>query len=468
MKKTVFSLILTAFTGLSLLAGCAARTGGEPAGQTNRDEVVISISSEPTTLDPCRGWGHGATPLVQSTLVEYDYDMNFVNDLAEEYALSSDGLTWTIALRTDAKFTDGEPVTAADVAFTFNTAKTSQSSLDLTFLDTVEAVDETTVVFTLTKPTSSFLNTVASVGIVPEHAYGPNYGVAPIGSGPYKFVQWNQQEQLILEANEDYYGQVPSIRKVTIVFQDEDAALAAVQAGQVDVALTAATLATTQVAGYTVQSVTSVDNRGITLPVEPDTGKTTQDGYPIGNDVTSCLEIRQAMAYAIDREPGGSGGPQRLCLPLLFGKRRHALEQPGGGDRNRRCLRPEAPVRRRLGRLRRRRHCGKGRGEGGIHLPVRQRRLRPAGRGHGGGGAAPGGRHSDACGGHQLGRHLQAHVLQCRADGLGRRQSLRELLPVPQQLRPPGRLLQPRGLRLGCDRRLPGGRHGGPDHGGGL
>ena len=302
MKKTVFSLILTAFTGLSLLAGCAARTGGEPAGQTNRDEVVISISSEPTTLDPCRGWGHGATPLVQSTLVEYDYDMNFVNDLAEEYALSSDGLTWTFTLRTDAKFTDGEPVTAADVAFTFNTAKTSQSSLDLTFLDTVEAVDETTVVFTLTKPTSSFLNTVASVGIVPEHAYGPNYGVAPIGSGPYKFVQWNQQEQLILEANEDYYGQVPSIKKVTIVFQDEDAALAAVQAGQVDVALTAATLATTQVAGYTVQSVTSVDNRGITLPVEPDTGKTTQDGYPIGNDVTSCLEIRQAMAYAIDRE----------------------------------------------------------------------------------------------------------------------------------------------------------------------
>lgn len=186
MKKTVFSLILTAFTGLSLLAGCAARTGGEPAGQTNRDEVVISISSEPTTLDPCQGWGHGATPLVQSTLVEYDYDMNFVNDLAEEYALSSDGLTWTFTLRTDAKFTDGEPVTAADVAFTFNTAKTSQSSLDLTFLDTVEAVDETTVVFTLTKPTSSFLNTVASVGIVPEHAYGPDYGVAPIGSGPYK------------------------------------------------------------------------------------------------------------------------------------------------------------------------------------------------------------------------------------------------------------------------------------------
>lgn len=139
-------------------------------------------------------------------------------------------------------------------------------------------MDSTTVVFTLSKPTSSFLNTIATVGIVPEHAYGPDYGVNPVGSGPYKFVQWNKQEQLILEANEDYYGKVPAIRKVTIVFQDEDAALAAVRAGQADIALTAATLATAQVAGYTVKAVTSVDNRGLTLPVEPDTGKTTESG----------------------------------------------------------------------------------------------------------------------------------------------------------------------------------------------
>ncbi|MFR8333214.1 MAG: ABC transporter substrate-binding protein [Oscillospiraceae bacterium] len=69
-----------------------------------------------------------------------------------------------------------------------------------------------------------------------------------------------------------------------------------------DIALTAATLATTQVPGYTVKAVTSVDNRGLTLPVEPDTGKTTESGQPIGNNVTCNLEIRQAMAYAIDRQ----------------------------------------------------------------------------------------------------------------------------------------------------------------------
>lgn len=294
----------------SMLSGCVSgssentdekNTDGKILSQ-NTEEVIISISDEPETLDPCMGWGHGTTPLVQSTLVEYRQDMSFANDLATEYHLSEDALTWTFKLRDDVKFTDGEPLTASDVVFTFRTAKESQSSLDLTFLEKVEAPDDTTVLFTLTKPTSTFLHTIATVGIVPEHAYGEDYGICPIGSGPYKFVQWNRQEQLILEANEDYYGTVPAIKKVIIVFQDEDAAFAAVKAGQVDIALTAATLAKTEIAGYQVEAVTTVDNRGFTLPMEPAEGKTTESGCEYGNDVTCHLEIRQAMAYGIDRE----------------------------------------------------------------------------------------------------------------------------------------------------------------------
>lgn len=307
MKKILLSLMMTGVLTLGLLTGCGAgNTGEEASRQTvdagKKDEVIISISSEPSTLDPCKGWGHGTTPLVQSTLVEYRQDMSFANDLAVEYGLSEDGITWTFKLRDDVTFTDGEALTASDVVFTFNTAKKSQSSLDLTFMEKVEAPDDRTVVFTLAKPTSSFLNTIATIGIVPEHAYGDDYGTNPIGSGPYRFVQWNPQEQLILEANEDYYGTVPAIKKVVIVFQDEDAAFAAVQAGRVDIALTASTLAVNEIDGYTVQAVTTVDNRGFTLPVVPAEGQVTESGYPIGNDVTCNLEIRQAMAYAVDRE----------------------------------------------------------------------------------------------------------------------------------------------------------------------
>lgn len=296
--KRIFAIFMAVFLFASLL-GCEKQP---VQAEVNRDQVIVSISTEPETLDPCQGWGHGTTPLVQSTLVEYKQDMTFANDLATDYVLSEDGLIWTFRLRDDVKFTDGEPLTAEDVVFTFETAKNSQSSLDLTFLEQVEAPDDYTVEFTLTKPTSSFLNTVATVGIVPAHAYDADYGSNPIGSGPYTFVQWNRQEQLILEANEDYYGTVPAIKKIVIVFQDEDAAFAAVKAGQVDVALTAATLANQQINGYTLQAITTVDNRGFTLPMTPNEGKTTENGHPIGNDVTCNLEIRQAMAYAVDRE----------------------------------------------------------------------------------------------------------------------------------------------------------------------
>ena len=312
MKKRMIMLLLSTAMILGLMTGCggagkethtADLSQTEKVGESEgRGEVIISISSEPDSLDPCMGWGHGTTPLVQSTLVEYKQDMSFRNDLATEYHLSEDGLVWTFKIRDDVKFTDGEALTASDVVFTFNTAKSSQSSLDLTFMDKVEAPDDVTVIFTLKKPTSTFLNTVATVGIVPEHAYDEDYGMHPIGSGPFKFVQWNKQEQLILEANEDYYGTVPAMKKVIIVFQDEDAAFAAVKAGQVDIGLTAATLATNEIEGYKVEAITTVDNRGLTLPVSPAEGKMTESGYPYGNDVTCHIEIRQALAYGIDRE----------------------------------------------------------------------------------------------------------------------------------------------------------------------
>lgn len=297
-KRILVWLLLVMMAG-GIFSGCAS--GDKIVQDAARDRVIVAITSEPSSLDPCQGWGHGNTPLIQSTLVKYDNEMDFEKDLAVDYRLDDTGLVWTFKLREDAKFTDGEPVTAADVAFTFETAKAAQASVDLTFLDKVEAENDTTVIFTLSRPTSVFLNMAASVGIVPEHAYGADYGRNPVGSGPWKFVQWNPQEQLILEANEDYYGTVPSIKDVTIVFMTEDAAFAAVQSGQVDVALTAATLAGTEIDGYHVERVTSVDNRGFTLPMLPEEGRVTKDGYPIGNNVTCNPEIRHAIACAIDR-----------------------------------------------------------------------------------------------------------------------------------------------------------------------
>ncbi len=298
--------LLMAILLLFFLTACGNRsvqgTGDSISLEMPKDSVVIAIGSEPETLDPTQGWGHGNSPIVQSTLVRYTSDLAFEKDLAADYSLSADGLTWTFTIRDDAFFTDGEKVTAADVAFTLETAKTAQGSVDLTYMESAVPLDDATLVVTLTQPASIFLNTLASVGIVPEHVYDENYGLSPIGSGPYKFVEWKPQEQILFTANEDYYGGTPAIRNVTVVFMSEDAALAAVQAGQVDVAYSSATLGKTSVPGYHVESIPSADNRGFTLPVVPNTGETTANGAPIGNNVTCNLEIRQAIACAIDRQ----------------------------------------------------------------------------------------------------------------------------------------------------------------------
>lgn len=300
--------IIVLFLAMNVLLMTACGNNSSKAPKENnfitdsKDSVVIAIGSEPETLDPTQGWGHGNSPIVQSTLVKYTADLTFENDLATDYKLSPDGLTWTFTIRDDAFFTDGEKVKASDIAFTLETAKTAQGSVDLTYMESAVAEDDTTVVVTLSKPTSIFLNTLASIGIVPEHVYDKNYGVNPIGSGPYRFVEWKPQEQILFTANENYYGDIPAIKNVTVVFMSEDAALAAVQAGEVDVAYSTATLGTTEVDGYHVEAIASADNRGFTLPVLPNEGKTTQSGAPIGNDVTCNLEIRQAIAYGIHRQ----------------------------------------------------------------------------------------------------------------------------------------------------------------------
>ena len=219
--------------------------------------IAMGTTSEPEAgFDPAYGWGAGEhvhEPLIQSTLTVTNTDLTIGYDLATDVETSEDGLTWTVKIRDDVKFTDGEPLTASDVAFTYNTVKASSSVNDFTMLDYAEAVDDTTVVFHMATPFSIWPYTMAIVGIVPEHAYDPaTYGSNPIGSGRYILKQWDRGQQVILEANPDYYGAAPKMKQVTILFMEEDAAFLAVQAGQADVAYTSATYSDQSVSGYSL------------------------------------------------------------------------------------------------------------------------------------------------------------------------------------------------------------------------
>lgn len=288
--------------------GAAARTSAQAAEQRARSgEVVVAMdpNSEPAAgFDPAYGWGAGEhvhEPLIQSTLTVTNPDLTIGYDLATDYSVSEDGLTWTVTIRDDVSFMDGEPLTAEDVAFTYNTVKASSSVSDFTMLDYAEAADDRTVVFHMNRPFSIWPYTMAVTGIVPEHAYdSATYGASPIGSGRYILKQWDRGQQVILEANPDYYGGEPLMKKVTILFMEEDAAFLAAQAGQVDLAYTSATYSDQQIEGYSLASYATVDNRGFNLPAVPE--QTDAQGRTVGNDLTADVRVRRAINMGIDRQ----------------------------------------------------------------------------------------------------------------------------------------------------------------------
>lgn len=288
---------------LCIIVGCSSSKSEGQQQDLARDELIVSLASEPDEgFDPTTGWGYShGSPLFQSTLLKRDNDLRIVNDLATAYSISEDGKVWTFTLRDDIRFTDGQPLTAEDVVYTFETTAQSASTADLHIMKEVTAPQPYTVQFTLQQPQSTFVNIVTRIGIVPKHAHDKNYATNPIGSGPYQFVQWDRGQQLIVTANPNYHGQKPHFKKITFLYLNEEASFAAAKAGQIDIALINASLAKQNISGMRLIQVRTVDNRGIMFPYVP-AGALTSDGRPIGHDVTSDLAIRKAINIGINRQ----------------------------------------------------------------------------------------------------------------------------------------------------------------------
>lgn len=299
-RGTLRLLATMAVTAL-VVAACGTPDAIDAAA-TGPDQLVLAIGSEPEEgFDPTLGWGEYGSPLFQSTLLRRDTDLALVNDLATDVNVSDDGLVWTVTLRDDVRFHDGQPLTADDVAYTFSTAAASGGVVDLTDLAEARVTDEFTVELQLHRPRSTFVHRLATLGIVPAHAHDGGYGRAPVGSGPFVFERWDAGQQLVATRYGDYHGQAVGFERLVLLFTDADTTLAAARAGDVHLASVPQSLAGDEIAGMTLVRVASVDNRGVMLPYQPDSGATTDGGLPIGNDVTSDLAIRQALNVAVDR-----------------------------------------------------------------------------------------------------------------------------------------------------------------------
>ncbi len=293
---------------VQILAGCSQVSSSSPATKVSgesKDEIVLAFSWEDFDdkgFDPTMGWNYYGPPLFQSTLLRRNENLELVNDLAQNYTISSNRKIWTFKIREDVRFSDGKPLKAEDVAYTFNQTKESGGLVDLSALDKAVVKGNYEVELHLKQPRITFINQIADLGIVPKYAHNKNYLRNPIGSGPYRLVQWNPGEQIIAEANPYYYGTPANIKRLVILLTLEDASLAAAKAGRVDVARIPPSLAIQQIPGMNLYAHRSDGHAGLMLPYIPNTGRKTSQGYTIGNDVTADPAIRQAVNYAINRQ----------------------------------------------------------------------------------------------------------------------------------------------------------------------
>lgn len=181
--------------------------------------LVYALNTEPDSLDP-----HKASQIsfvivgyyMGGSLVTKDVEGNYVPYLAESWEVSDDGLQYTFKLKENILFHDGTPCTAEDFVYTFTRAmdpeiESPQAGTILQPVDTVEAVDEYTLVITLKEPFFSFIEALAkNTGFlmpIPQQAVeamGDEFARNPISVGPWKFKEWATGEKVVLERNPDF------------------------------------------------------------------------------------------------------------------------------------------------------------------------------------------------------------------------------------------------------------------------
>ena len=244
MKK--FTRLLAAFLCLALLlAGCS--TGGSSQGDGKN--LVVSQKADAVILDPHKtNDSASAIPMKQiyNTLVALDNDMQLIPSLATEWT-QVDDLTWEFTLRQGVKFHNGDEMKASDVAFTFsrliNPETAAPAAFMLSTVDKIEVVDDYTVRLITKSEFASILYNLTHIacGILSEKAVtegGEGYGQNPVGTGPFKFVEWKKNQSIVLEKNADYFLEPAQLDTLTFRIIPESAtAISELNTGGVDMVL---------------------------------------------------------------------------------------------------------------------------------------------------------------------------------------------------------------------------------------
>lgn len=310
MKKKLVSMLCLAVMVVSCLAGCGTKDNKKNTEAVAKDEVKAYVGGSifENSLDPVKGAMSYGYAWVNEALIKVNKNSEYEGCLASEWNVSEDALTYTFKLNEGIKFSDGSDFTAEDVVFTYETVMANQANnenADLTRLESVKALDDYTVEFKLKEAFSPFLDTTAMLQIVPSDAYdSAAFDTQPIGTGAYQVAQYDANQQIILTVNDNYHGNKPAIKKVTLVCMEPAAAFSAAQAGEFDIVMVGANYVKENIEGMRVERFETMDVRNISLPViaERVAKNAAGEELTVGNNVTADPVVRKALSIGVNRQ----------------------------------------------------------------------------------------------------------------------------------------------------------------------
>lgn len=276
-------------------AGDEANKSGSGGSDVGSDSIVIAIADEPSTLDPQAtedGNERTVTDNIYETLVKRDTENNeIVAVLATGLPRQVDEKTWEFKLREGVQFTNGEPFNAEAAAFSINRVMDPEySSAQVDFFGGItgaEAVDETTLRVMTSEPDPVFPARMVRLKMMaPKATQDASITEKPVGTGPFVMERWDRGQQVVLQANADYWGEAPPIKKATIRFIGQAGTrLAGLQSGEIHLA----TLLPPEQADDAPKVLT---REGLEFPV-----------YRLKNYDGTLVnaKIRQALNYAVDK-----------------------------------------------------------------------------------------------------------------------------------------------------------------------
>ncbi len=311
----ILSLVLSS---CGPLGGAKYDTDGPVA---DGDQLIESSIGDAKTLNPpliSETTGGDIAGLVFNGLLRYDENLNRTGSLAERWTVSPDGRVITYFLRKGVKFHDGVEFTASDVVFTYQVMTDPKTrtpgASDYADITECRALDPYTVRVTYKQPFAPALDNFGS--ILPRHLLegkdinSDGFGRKPVGTGPYRFVEWKTDQRIVLEANPDYYEGAPHIKRFVLrIIPNQSSQLLELLNGGID-GLGAWTRGSLTPEQYRRQTDSPKFTR-FYRKYEADDFAYTYIGWNAKRPLFADRRVRQALTYALDR--------QAMVDNILFG-----------------------------------------------------------------------------------------------------------------------------------------------------